>query len=148
MQLALAPLVPHLDGPAHVFGVSGYSGAGKKPSPRNDPELLRDNLLPYALVNHVHEREVSHQLGTKVFFAPHVAPFFRGITVTVSCALKDDVDVLEQPLEQVGEQNDRRGSTLPAMPPSAGPSTNPTPKATPSIPNSAARRSGAVTSAT
>jgi N-acetyl-gamma-glutamyl-phosphate reductase len=93
MQLALAPLVPHLDGPAHVFGVSGYSGAGKKPSPKNDPELLRDNLLPYSLVDHVHEREVVRQLGTPIFFAPHVAPFFRGITVTVSCALKSDVDV-------------------------------------------------------
>jgi N-acetyl-gamma-glutamyl-phosphate reductase len=94
MQLALAPLVPYLDGPAHVFGVSGYSGAGKKPSPKNDPELLRDNLLPYSLVDHVHEREVVRQLGTPIFFAPHVAPFYRGITVTVSCALKDDaVDV-------------------------------------------------------
>ena len=28
MQLALAPLVPLLEGPANVFGVSGYSGAG------------------------------------------------------------------------------------------------------------------------
>jgi N-acetyl-gamma-glutamyl-phosphate reductase len=93
MQLAVAPLVPFLDGPAHVFGVSGYSGAGKKPSPRNDPEVLRDNLLPYALVDHVHEREVARQLGAPIFFAPHVAPFYRGITVTVSCALTEDVDV-------------------------------------------------------
>jgi N-acetyl-gamma-glutamyl-phosphate reductase common form len=92
MQLALAPLVPWLDGPAHVFGVSGYSGAGKKPSPKNDPALLRDNLLPYSLVDHLHEREVSRQLGVPLFFAPHVAPFFRGITVTVSCALREDVD--------------------------------------------------------
>ena len=91
MQLALAPLVPYLDGPAHVFGVSGYSGAGKKPSPKNDPEVLRDNLLPYSLVDHVHEREVARQLGVPIFFAPHVAPFFRGITVTVSCALGKDI---------------------------------------------------------
>jgi N-acetyl-gamma-glutamyl-phosphate reductase common form len=94
MQLALAPLAPYLDGPAHVFGVSGYSGAGKKPSPKNDPELLRDNLLPYSLVDHVHEREVSRQLGVPVFFAPHVAPFFRGITVTISCALRENLDVM------------------------------------------------------
>ena len=92
MQLALEPVKHLLDGPAHVFGVSGYSGAGKKPSPKNDPELLRDNLLPYALVDHVHEREVSRQLGVPLFFSPHVAPFFRGITVTVSCALTADVD--------------------------------------------------------
>jgi N-acetyl-gamma-glutamyl-phosphate reductase len=87
MQLALAPLVPLLDGPPSVFGVSGYSGAGTKPSPRNDPEVLRDNLLPYALVEHVHEREVARQLGVRLFFMPHVAPFFRGITCTVSVSL-------------------------------------------------------------
>jgi N-acetyl-gamma-glutamyl-phosphate reductase common form len=86
-QLALAPLVPLLDGPASVFGVSGYSGAGTTPSPKNDPEALRDNLMPYALVGHVHEREIASQLGCRLFFVPHVAPFFRGITVTVSMAL-------------------------------------------------------------
>jgi N-acetyl-gamma-glutamyl-phosphate reductase common form len=88
MQLALAPMLPLLDGPAAVFGVSGYSGAGTTPSPRNDPEVLKDNLLPYSLVGHVHEREVSRQLDRPIFFTPHVAPFFRGITVTVSVALR------------------------------------------------------------
>jgi N-acetyl-gamma-glutamyl-phosphate reductase common form len=87
MQLALAPLVPLLEGPANVFGVSGYSGAGTTPSPKNDPEALRDNVMPYALVGHVHEREVASQLGCRLFFVPHVAPFFRGLTVTVSVAL-------------------------------------------------------------
>jgi N-acetyl-gamma-glutamyl-phosphate reductase common form len=87
MQLALAPLVSLLEGPANVFGVSGYSGAGTTPSPKNDPEALRDNLMPYSLVGHVHEREVATQLGCSLFFVPHVAPFFRGITATVSLAL-------------------------------------------------------------
>ncbi|CAN5922896.1 N-acetyl-gamma-glutamyl-phosphate reductase [soil metagenome] len=87
MQLALAPLVPLLEGPANVFGVSGYSGAGTTPSPKNDPEALRDNLMPYALVGHLHEREVAAQLGCRLFFMPHVAPFFQGVTVTVSVAL-------------------------------------------------------------
>lgn len=86
-QLALAPLVALLEGPANVFGVSGYSGAGTTPSPKNDPEVLRDNLIPYALTGHLHEREVASQLGCSVFFVPHVAPFFRGVTVTVSVAL-------------------------------------------------------------
>lgn len=84
MQLALAPCVELLAGPAHVFGVSGYSGAGTTPSPKNDPEVLRDNLLPYSLVGHTHEQEVTRTLGTQVFFAPHVAPFFRGVMTTVS----------------------------------------------------------------
>ena len=88
-QLALAPLVPLLDGTPSVFGVSGYRGAGTPPSPRNDPDALRDNLMPYALTGHVHEREVSTQLGRPVFFIPHVASFFRGLTVTVSVALAE-----------------------------------------------------------
>ncbi len=87
VQLALAPLVPLLEGPANAFGVSGYSGAGTTPSPKNDPEALRDNLMPYALVGHVHEREIAHELGCRVFFMPHVAPFFQGITATISMAL-------------------------------------------------------------
>ena len=86
-QLALAPLLPVVEGPAHVFGVSGYSGAGTTPSPKNDPEALRDNLMPYSLVGHLHEREVAAHLGCRLFFVPHVAPFFRGLTVTVSVAL-------------------------------------------------------------
>lgn len=85
-QLALAPVADRLASTPSVFGVSGYSGAGTTPSPKNDPAVLRDNLLPYALVGHVHEREVTRQLGRPVFFAPHVAPFFRGITVTASLA--------------------------------------------------------------
>jgi len=89
MQLAIAPFVSLIEGPVNVFGVSGYSGAGTTPSPKNDPEVLRDNLLPYSLIGHVHEREVARQLGCRLFFAPHVAPFFRGITVTVSFAFAD-----------------------------------------------------------
>lgn len=89
MQLAIAPHVSVLDGPVSVFGVSGYSGAGTTPSPKNDPEVLRDNLYPYSLVGHIHEREVARQLGCRLFFAPHVAPFFRGITVTVSMAFAE-----------------------------------------------------------
>ena len=87
-QLGLLPLVGRLAAPPGVFGVSGYSGAGKTPSPRNDPEALRDNLMPYALAGHVHEREVSHQLGLDVRFMPHVAAFFRGISLTISFELE------------------------------------------------------------
>ena len=84
MQLAIAPLRERLAGPPACFGVSGYSGAGTTPSDRNDPEKLRDNLMPYALADHVHEREVTRHLGLPVEFLPHVAPHFRGITMTVN----------------------------------------------------------------
>lgn len=97
MQLAIHPLTSRLDPrqAVSVFGVSGYSGAGTTPSPKNDPEVLRDNLLPYHLSGHVHEREVARQLGIRLFFMPHVAPFFRGITVTVSVAFEAPVTLEE-----------------------------------------------------
>ena len=84
MQLAIAPLKELLAAPPACFGVSGYSAAGTTPSDRNDPEKLRDNLMPYALVDHTHEREVTKHLGLPVEFMPHVAPHFRGITMTVN----------------------------------------------------------------
>jgi len=84
MQLAIAPLKDQLAAPPACFGVSGYSGAGTTPSDKNDPEKLRDNLMPYSLVDHTHEREVTRHLGLPVEFMPHVAQYFRGITMTVN----------------------------------------------------------------
>ncbi len=89
MQLVLAPLVDRLGGVPAVFGVSGYSGAGTKPSPRNDPELLKDNLMPYALTGHKHEREAAHHLGVRIRFMPHVHSAFRGLIVTAHIPLKE-----------------------------------------------------------
>ncbi|KAK6430001.1 Protein arg-6, mitochondrial [Oleoguttula sp. CCFEE 5521] len=89
-QLGIAPLLDHLaPQPAQptVFGVSGYSGAGTKPSPKNDVNNLADNLIPYSLTDHIHEREISSQLGTEVAFIPHVAMWFAGIHHTISLPL-------------------------------------------------------------
>jgi len=86
-QLGLLPLADQLVADPLVFGVSGYSGAGKTPSPRNDPDLLKDNLMPYALSGHMHEKEISHQLHVAVRFMPHVAAFFRGISLTIAFEL-------------------------------------------------------------
>jgi N-acetyl-gamma-glutamyl-phosphate reductase / acetylglutamate kinase len=68
----------------HVFGVSGYSGAGTTPSDKNNPSKLAYNILPYSLVGHIHEREISSQCHTQVAFMPHVAPYFQGISLTIS----------------------------------------------------------------
>jgi N-acetyl-gamma-glutamyl-phosphate reductase len=87
-QLALAPLLDELVGMPVAFGVSGYSGAGKKPSRKNDPAVLEDNLLPYSLVDHLHEKEVSHHIGRDIRFLPHVASFFRGINLTLAAELR------------------------------------------------------------
>ena len=95
MQLAIAPMANVLDGPVQCFGVSGYSGAGTTPGDKNNTELLRDNLMPYALTGHVHEREVSRQLGHPVEFMPHVAPHFRGLTITANLRLSIAFDLEE-----------------------------------------------------
>ena len=87
MQLAIAPMCDALDGPVQCFGVSRWSGAGTTPSDKNDPEKLRDNLMPYALIGHLHEREVTRHLGHPVEFMPHVAPHFRGLTITANLHL-------------------------------------------------------------
>lgn len=87
IQLGIAPARELLHGVPQAFGVSGYSGAGTSPSPRNDPERLRDNLMAYSLTGHVHEREASRHLGCAVRFMPHVASFFRGISLTITLPL-------------------------------------------------------------
>ena len=71
-----------------MFGVSGYSGAGTKPSPKNDPKFLNNNLIPYALSDHIHEREISARIGHNVAFMPHVGQWFQGISLTVSIPIK------------------------------------------------------------
>jgi len=84
IQLSIAPLKDVLAAPPVCFGVSGYSGAGTTPSDKNDREKLRDNLMPYSLTGHTHEKEASRHLGVPVEFMPHVAPHFRGLTVTTN----------------------------------------------------------------
>ncbi len=95
MQLAIAPMADVLSGPVQCFGVSGYSGAGTTPSDKNNPVQLRDNLMPYALAGHVHEREVMRQLDHAIEFMPHVAPHFRGLTITANLHLSRRFNIEE-----------------------------------------------------
>lgn len=88
-QLAIAPMRGLIQGDAHVFGVSGYSGAGTTPSRKNDTEALADNLMPYSLTGHIHEREMARHMGEGVRFTPHVAEFFRGIVATTHLTLNE-----------------------------------------------------------
>jgi len=83
MQVAIAPIKFRVHGTVNCYGISGYSGAGTKPSPNNDPQRLKDNILPYALVEHIHEQEVILHSECDIHFSPHVAAFFRGINMTV-----------------------------------------------------------------
>lgn len=86
-QFGLLPIRDLLVAPPVIFGVSGHSGAGRTPGPRNDPARLADNLIPYSLTGHVHEAEIGARLGRPVRFCPHVAAFFRGISLTIAVDL-------------------------------------------------------------
>ncbi|CAE6441411.1 unnamed protein product [Rhizoctonia solani] len=100
-QLLIAPLLPHLaPGTAPtVFGISGFSGAGTKsgqkdpavPIPKISGESLKGGIRPYALTDHIHEREAGHHLSTispvTVAFTPSVAPWFSGILSIASVPL-------------------------------------------------------------
>lgn len=94
-QLVIRPLLPLLSETPHCFGVSGYSGAGTKRTSRNDHRALKNGPLPYKLVNHTHEREITRHLGTPVRFSPHVASYFRGISMTVQAKLSEPVDAAQ-----------------------------------------------------
>ncbi|KAF8712519.1 Acetylglutamate kinase, partial [Rhizoctonia solani] len=100
-QLLLAPLLPYLalGTVPTVFGISGFSGAGTKsgqkdpaiPIPKVPGESLNGGIRPYALTDHIHEREAGHHLSTispmTVAFTPSVAPWFRGILSIASVPL-------------------------------------------------------------
>ena len=90
-QLGIAPILPHVGKQMlpTVFGVSGYSGAGTKPSPKNDVDNLTNNIIPYSLTDHIHEREISSQLQHPVAFIPHVAVWFQGIHHSISIPLSE-----------------------------------------------------------
>jgi N-acetyl-gamma-glutamyl-phosphate reductase len=89
MQLMLAPINNMIEGEVNFFGISGYSGAGATPNDRNDPNKLKNNIIPYSFNNHIHEREVSFHMQREINFMPHVANFFRGILITGNFSLKN-----------------------------------------------------------
>jgi len=89
MQFMLAPLLDILVGSVNLYGISGFSGAGASPNARNDQEALKDSVLPYALVSHLHEREVKAHSYSDILFTPHVGNFFRGIMMTGNFILSE-----------------------------------------------------------
>ena len=109
--MLIAPLLPYLkqgNSPT-VFGMSGYSGAGTKTGskdengrpitlPKIDDVALGGACKPYALTDHIHEREASFHLGRlgittdlQVAFTPAVGPWFQGIVSVASVPLSESL---------------------------------------------------------
>lgn len=102
-QLSIAPMKEfiNLNSRPNIFGVSGYSGAGTKPSNKNDPKFLKDNMIPYSLTDHIHEREVGFHIGNPVSFMPHVGSWFQGIAMTVNIPLKENHGLTNEKVNEI-----------------------------------------------
>lgn len=72
-----------------VNGISGASGAGRNASLATSFNEL--SLKAYNILQHRHQPEISQECGQQVIFNPHIAPFKRGLLVTVTLSLKDGV---------------------------------------------------------
>ena len=95
--LGLAPLYADglvRDGLVQVDGLTGSSGAGKKPAATQHFSHLNDNVVPYRVLNHQHVVEAEMTLGrmgpgtgATVDFIPHLLGTTRGILNTMHVTL-------------------------------------------------------------
>lgn len=95
--LGLAPLFQDgliAGGHVDVDGLTGSSGAGKKPAPLQHFSHLNDNVVPYRVLSHQHVVEAERTLGelgeasgAQVDFIPHLLPVTRGILNTMHAQL-------------------------------------------------------------
>src|SRR5690606_9034536 len=82
------------DGDVIVDGLTGSSGAGKKPAPLQHFSHLNDNVIPYRVLTHQHVVEAEMSLGrlgaasgATVNFIPHLLGTTRGILNTMHARL-------------------------------------------------------------
>ena len=72
-----------------VNGISGVTGAGRKASLATNFNEV--SLTPYNILQHRHQPEISQEAQAEVIFNPHLAPYKRGLLVTVTLQLKAGV---------------------------------------------------------
>ena len=71
--------------------LSGISGAGRKPGPRNLYGEVHDSAVAYGVGGtHRHSSEMEQTLGVPVAFTPHLVPMGRGMIATVTARVADD----------------------------------------------------------
>ena len=69
-----------------VNGISGVTGAGRTASLATS--FCEVSLTPYNILQHRHQPEISQEANVEVIFNPHLAPYKRGLLVTVTLQLK------------------------------------------------------------
>lgn len=72
-----------------VNGISGVTGAGRKASLATNFNEV--SLTAYNILQHRHQPEISQEANAQVIFNPHLAPYKRGLLVTVTLQLKAQV---------------------------------------------------------
>jgi N-acetyl-gamma-glutamyl-phosphate reductase common form len=81
-----------------VSGVTGSTGAGRKPIEGTHHPLRHSDLYSYNALTHRHAPEIAacaraaSGVEADIAFVPHSGPFARGIHVTVQAPLKSSVD--------------------------------------------------------
>ena len=98
--LGLAPLAAAglIDGPVHLDGKSGVTGAGRSPSEKTHLPELYNGITPYSVTGHRHLAEIEQELSTvagstlAATFVPHLLPTSRGLLVTAHVRLFQPLD--------------------------------------------------------
>lgn len=76
--------------------ISGVSGAGRSPGPKNLYCEVQESLSAYSIAGtHRHTPEIEQTLGVPVTFTPHLAPLRRGMLATVHVRPKRPVTLGE-----------------------------------------------------
>jgi N-acetyl-gamma-glutamyl-phosphate reductase len=87
--LALKPITDNFNfvkGSIIIDAKSGVSGAGRKLTQNTHFPDAHENFSAYKIGEHRHQPEIEQNLGTEVFFSPHLLPVNRGILAT--CYIK------------------------------------------------------------
>ena len=98
--LGLAPLAAAglIDGPVHLDGKSGVTGAGRTPSEKTHLPEIHGGITPYAVTGHRHLAEIEQELSRladaelRATFVPHLLPTSRGLLVTGHVRLVERLD--------------------------------------------------------
>jgi N-acetyl-gamma-glutamyl-phosphate reductase len=98
--LGVAPLAAAglIDGPVHLDGKSGVTGAGRTPTDKTHLPEIYNGVTPYSVTGHRHLAEIEQELGAlagapqPATFVPHLLPSSRGLLVTAHVRLVSPLD--------------------------------------------------------